>query len=82
MLVLSADVGDEVQMEQAVAAARRQFGRIDGVIHAAGVTEGDIVFNPLDDTTRGGAETIFRSKVHGLAVLARVLAPRHLISGC
>ena len=71
VLVLSADVGDEVQMEQAVAAARRQFGRIDGVIHAAGVTEGDIVFNPLDDTTRGGAETIFRSKVHGLAVLAR-----------
>jgi acyl transferase domain-containing protein/acyl carrier protein len=73
VLVLSADVGDEVQMQRAVAAVRRQFGPIDGVIHAAGVTEGDIVFNPLDDTTREGAETIFRSKVHGPVVLARVL---------
>lgn len=42
-LVCAADVADAEQIREAVAAARARFGRIDGVIHTAGVLGGGII---------------------------------------
>ena len=46
-LLLEADVADEAAMRAALDSARTRFGRIDGVIHAAGVTAREIVINPI-----------------------------------
>jgi acyl transferase domain-containing protein/NADP-dependent 3-hydroxy acid dehydrogenase YdfG len=73
VIVVTADVGDEDQMRAAVDTVRRRFGSIDGVIHAAGVTAPGVVFNLVDETTRANAETLFRARIEGPQVLARVL---------
>jgi acyl transferase domain-containing protein len=78
VMVLTADVADVAQMTEAIALVRQRFGRIDGVIHAAGVTSGEIVFNLLEETSRGQAEALFRAKIQGSLVLARVLADEPL----
>src|SRR3954463_4490097 len=39
-LSLEADVTDEAAVEQAIGAARSEFGRIDGVVTAAGIASG------------------------------------------
>ncbi|WP_341529473.1 SDR family NAD(P)-dependent oxidoreductase [Nostoc sp. UHCC 0302] len=43
ILLISADVTNLQQMQQAIAQARKQFGQINGVIHAAGVPGGSII---------------------------------------
>ncbi len=43
VLALAADVADAAQVRDAAQAARARFGRIDGVIHAAGVQGGGII---------------------------------------
>ena len=57
ILVQRADVTNEEEMRLAVACALKRFGHIDGVIHAAGVDDG---------------EDPFRAKVEGLTVLEKV----------
>jgi len=71
-------VADVAQMTEAIALVKQRFGRIDGVIHAAGMTSGDIVFNLLEDTSRRQAEALFRPKIQGSLVLADVLAAEAL----
>jgi non-ribosomal peptide synthase protein (TIGR01720 family) len=65
VLVCSADVADREQMSQAVADARAAFGRIHGVIHAAGVPGGGILQRQGPDT----AEPVFAPKIAGTRVL-------------
>ena len=65
-----ADVASEAQMREVVTEARRRFGRIDGVFHAAGVAGGGVMqLRKPDDVT-----AVMRPKVAGTRVLARVLA--------
>ncbi len=68
--VLRADVTSREQMAAAIAAARARFGRIDGVIHAAGtLRDGPIQLkSPLD------AEAVLGPKVRGAFLLAELLA--------
>lgn len=72
VLVLEADAGDEPSMARAIAAAYQQFGAIDGVIHAAGVTSEDS-YRAIAELDRDAAERHFRPKVHGVVVLERVM---------
>ena len=69
VLTLRADVADPAQMQGAVDRIRQRFGRIDGVIHAAGIAGGGTV----EAKTREGAEAEFAAKVDGSLVLASVL---------
>jgi acyl transferase domain-containing protein len=73
LLVASADVADFDRMQSVVDLACARFGRLDGVIHAAGVTSGASVFQPVMSIGRDEAETQFRPKVLGVRVLERVL---------
>ena len=61
-------------MQRAVGAAVARFGRIDGVVHAAGIAGGGLI--PLK--TREAAERVLRPKVHGTYVLADVLRHQKL----
>jgi acyl transferase domain-containing protein/acyl carrier protein len=66
VLTIAADVTDATQMRQAVTAARARFGRIDGVVHAAGLPGGGVIAQK----TREQAEQVLAPKVLGTVVLA------------
>jgi phthiocerol/phenolphthiocerol synthesis type-I polyketide synthase E len=70
VLLCSADVADEAQMQAVVAMARARFGAVHGVVHAAGVLGTGTVF----EKTAPGIEAVLRPKLEGTLVLDRVLA--------
>ena len=69
ILVCRADVVDTSQMATVVGEARERFGRIDGVIHAAGTLDNRII--PLKD--RDSAEKVLAPKTKGTQVLHELL---------
>jgi acyl carrier protein len=69
-IVAAADAADEAAMSAAIASARTRWGRINGVIHAAGVSgSGSLASLQTIDEARA----TFRAKVTGLEVLIRLL---------
>ena len=74
MLVLTADAADPVALEAAFRTAERQFGRIHGVVSAAGIVSG--AFHAVTALTPAECERQFRPKVDGLFALEQVLASR------
>lgn len=78
VLVLRADVGDEVSMREAVRSTEERFGALHGVLHAAGVTSGASLYRPFTELGVAEAEIQFRPKAYGLYVLERVLGERPL----
>jgi NAD(P)-dependent dehydrogenase (short-subunit alcohol dehydrogenase family) len=70
VLALSADVSRPEQVMRVVEAARARFGRIDGVIHAAGLAGGGIV----QLKTRPAADAVLQPKLAGAAALLAALA--------
>jgi acyl transferase domain-containing protein/acyl carrier protein len=77
VLVLSADVSNIEQMQNAIALAQQQFGQLNGVIHAAGVLEGKS-FAAIENITKTDCEQQFQAKVYGLIVLDKVLQDKNL----
>jgi NAD(P)-dependent dehydrogenase (short-subunit alcohol dehydrogenase family)/acyl carrier protein len=77
VLCVDADVADEAQMRAAIAAAEKAFGRLDGVIHAAGVVGGD-GFAAMQELTPARCATQFHPKISGLLALERALDGRRL----
>lgn len=65
VLVVTADVANAEQFGAAVETARRHFGRIDGVIHTAGVAGGGII----QLKTLESAAAVLAPKVAGTRVL-------------
>ncbi|HLO48213.1 MAG TPA: SDR family NAD(P)-dependent oxidoreductase, partial [Kamptonema sp.] len=65
VLVATADVTNLEQMQVAIDLAQKQFGQINGVIHAAGVPGGGVI----QRKTRQEAERILAPKVKGTLVL-------------
>ncbi|EYF03065.1 SDR family NAD(P)-dependent oxidoreductase [Chondromyces apiculatus] len=65
VLLLKADVTQPEEMRAAIAEARQRFGRIDGVIHAAGITRTDTI----QATTRESADAVLGPKLQGALVL-------------
>jgi NAD(P)-dependent dehydrogenase (short-subunit alcohol dehydrogenase family) len=74
VVVGAADVMDEAAMRAVADLAYAQFGRIDGVIHAAGVAGGGMI----QLKTAAVADPVLAPKVTGTQVLERVLAGRQL----
>jgi acyl transferase domain-containing protein len=68
----TADVSDRDAMKAAFDAARKRFGQIDCVVHAAGVSGAD-TFCGLGQTTAEVLARHFRAKVDGLRVLEELV---------
>ena len=67
--VATADVCDAQRMRDVIEHARRQFGRLDGVIHAAGVAGGGVV----QLKTKPLAQAVLAPKVTGTIILGQLL---------
>lgn len=69
ILILSADVGDRVQLQTAAETAKNRFGKIDGVIHAAGIFPGGM----MQFKERKAVEEVFSAKINGTLYLDELL---------
>jgi NAD(P)-dependent dehydrogenase (short-subunit alcohol dehydrogenase family)/acyl carrier protein len=74
VLVCSGDVSDRDRMQAVVVRAKARFGRIDGVIHAAGLPDGGVI--PL--RTRESIAPIMSPKVKGTLVLDQILKENNI----
>jgi NAD(P)-dependent dehydrogenase (short-subunit alcohol dehydrogenase family) len=74
VLIGSADVADAAAMQAVVDQACARFGRIDGVVHAAGIAGGGMI----QLKKREVAAAVLAPKVIGTQVLERVLAGQRL----
>jgi len=74
ILVVSADVANQEQMQAVITQTYERFGALHGVIHAAGVRE----INTIQEISRTECERQFQPKVNGLFVLEKVLQGREL----
>jgi acyl transferase domain-containing protein len=77
VLVLTADVSSEEDMNRVLAAVDARFGVLHGVVHAAGAV-GVETFREIRQTTAPDSESQFAAKVRGTLVLERALASRSL----
>ncbi len=75
VLVLSADVSDSQQMELVIEKAENKFGKINGVIHAAGVVKGNSI-NAIQKIGKCECQQQFISKIYGTLVLRKLLKYR------
>jgi phthiocerol/phenolphthiocerol synthesis type-I polyketide synthase E len=73
VLAIRADASDSAELEAAVTSAVERFGRIDGVVHAAGVSEHEAV-KAVHETTIDELRRHFPTKVTGLAALDAALS--------
>jgi acyl transferase domain-containing protein/acyl carrier protein len=70
VMVFCADVLNYEQMQQVIRLGEQSFGKINGVIHAAGVPDGAMIMR----RTREMSESVLAAKVTGTLVLEKVLA--------
>ena len=70
VLVVQADVTDRRQVQQAIETGWRQFGAINGIIHAAGVAGGGVIQSATDDRVA----RVLAPKIAGTRVLAEAVA--------
>ena len=78
IFLIAADVSDFTLMSSAVKRARKHFGRIDGIIHAASVSEARMI----REQTVNDSDPHFKAKVDGtlnLAKLAEVDPPDFVV---
>jgi iturin family lipopeptide synthetase A len=71
VLPLAADVADPAQVARAVSEVESRFGRIHGVIHAAGVPGGRMLLVPDSES----AQTALAPKLRGTIALLNRVAP-------
>ncbi|MGB8260272.1 MAG: SDR family NAD(P)-dependent oxidoreductase, partial [Terracidiphilus sp.] len=74
LIVAQADVTDTTRMKEIVNQARSRWGRIDGVIHAAGVLDD----GPLATRTASGTARVLAPKVQGTLALEAALGSEPL----
>jgi acyl transferase domain-containing protein/acyl carrier protein len=74
VIAAAVDVSDLSQMRQLVQQARQRFGRIHGVIHAAGLLD----FAPMDAITPEHCEKHFYAKIRGMSVIRELFCSVHL----
>jgi acyl transferase domain-containing protein len=72
VLTITADAADGEAMRKAVEQARGRFGRIEGVVHAAGLTDAR-GFRPFEETGAELADEHFRAKAASLLTLESLL---------
>jgi amino acid adenylation domain-containing protein len=69
VLPLQADVTDETQVRQVIHKTLEKFGRINGVIHAAGLPDGELIRRKKP----GPARNLLEAKVRGTLLLDKAL---------
>ena len=74
VLVLSGDVTDAERMKQIIAEAKETFGAINGVLHAAGFVNDNLI----QIKTQSEVEDVFTPKVYGTLVLDEVFRSEKL----
>ncbi|WP_394823559.1 beta-ketoacyl synthase N-terminal-like domain-containing protein [Pendulispora albinea] len=74
--VASVDVADAPSLREAIDRAESRFGPLNGVLHAAGLTQGESVYRPLTEIGDIESEAQFRPKVHGTYALESALGGR------
>ncbi|UCH97874.1 MAG: SDR family NAD(P)-dependent oxidoreductase, partial [Candidatus Aminicenantes bacterium] len=72
VLILQADAAYLEQMQTTVDRAEKQFGSINGIIHAAGLPDGGLI----QRRTRDMSETVFSPKIRGTLVLDKIFNNR------
>jgi len=77
VLVFSADVANEQQMQRLIKEAERKFGPINGVIHTAGVVRGPSI-DSIGNLDKTRCNMQFQPKLYGLLVLEKLLAKKEL----
>jgi acyl transferase domain-containing protein len=77
VLAVSADTADEKQMRDVVFQAEHAFGPINGVIHAAGISD-ERFFSPMAMMEKNLGEIHFQPKMWGLMTLQKVLGHKKL----
>jgi acyl transferase domain-containing protein/acyl carrier protein len=77
ILLVKADVTSDEQMRAAIEQTHERFGRLDGVIHAAG-DDGVWARKSFEEVNEADFVRQFEAKVHGLINLAHVLRGQQL----
>ncbi len=77
VLVVSADVSSLEQMQNVIAQTQQQFGQINGVIHAAGVVQGESI-EAIENLSKSDCEQQFKPKLQGVLVLKKVLQNQNI----
>ncbi|BAY66481.1 beta-ketoacyl synthase [Calothrix brevissima NIES-22] len=75
VFIIHADVSNQQQMQQAIALAVAKFGKINGVIHTAAVTD---KFIAIEQISKEECQQQFQAKVQGLLVLDKILQNQEL----
>lgn len=70
VLVVSADVANEEQMQAAIAKAQQRFGSVNGVIHTAAVVD---YAGVIQRRTKEMTENVLAPKVRGTLILGKLL---------
>jgi acyl transferase domain-containing protein/acyl carrier protein len=74
VIVACADVANQQQMQEVIASAEEQFGRINGIIHCAGIADGAMIRR----RTREITENVLAPKLKGTIVLDRIFKDTEL----
>ena len=72
VLYLACDISNEVEFANLLAHAESQFGQINGVIHAAGITS-DLSIKSIAELGKNDFDLQYRSKLWGLESLYKIL---------
>jgi len=78
VIARASDAADVEAVKQLVGECEARFGRINGLIHAAGVFETQRAFRALDDTNRDDCNRRLQPKVHATVILTHVLRDKNL----
>ncbi|MGD2084792.1 MAG: SDR family oxidoreductase [Candidatus Aminicenantes bacterium] len=76
VMAVSADVADDEQMQKVIARGEERLGKINGVIHAAGIKSGISLASTLEKIDITACNRQFQPKVYGLLVLERLFQQR------
>lgn len=77
VITLAVDIADREAVREGIAAACARFGKIDGVIHGAGIA-GPQGRAFIPDTNRAHCNMHFRAKAHGLLALDEALRDKNI----
>jgi phthiocerol/phenolphthiocerol synthesis type-I polyketide synthase E len=76
--VLQADVTSHHQMREVIDLCFERFGRVDGIIHAAGITRGPTIFHEIRDLTIESFSVQFRPKLGGLRAISDAIQGKNV----
>jgi NAD(P)-dependent dehydrogenase (short-subunit alcohol dehydrogenase family) len=77
-MLVAGDVAEAGDVRRAIDETRARYGGLNGVVHAAGITNGPSIFQPFESLTEAHIEEQLRPKMLGARVLAEELADEAL----